>query len=108
MEFPHHCYHGNRPMHVVQMLHVLPHDHQLAVLQGVWPHQLHRLIQEKQTYLRGSMAGRVICRPSLTAPLKLSTHCVVGGVSIMLRSPSVPCKPVALETVPPCGITGDG
>lgn len=104
MEFPHHRYHGNRPMHVVQVLHILSHNHQLPVLEGVWPHQLHWLVREEHTRLRSTMARRLLHTSSFAVLLLMvGTRCVVDGVCVsMLHFPSVLSKLVALETLSSC------
>ena len=106
MKFPYHCYHGNRPVHVVKVLYILPHNHQVAVVEGVRPDQLHWLIQKEHTGLGSAMAGRELCRFSCTAHRRLPTRCRVGATSSMLWLPPIPYRVVSMETVASCATKG--
>ena len=102
MKFPYHCYHGNRPVHVVEVLYILPHNHQVAVVKGVRPDQLHWLIQKEHTGLGSAMAGREFCSFSCQLP----TQCRLGGTSSMLCPPPTPHRVVSMETVTSCATKG--
>ena len=106
MKFPYHCYHGNRPVHVVEVLYILPHNQQVAVVEGVGPDQLHWLVQKEHTGLGSAMAGREFCSFSCSAPCRLRTQCRVSGTSSTLWPPPIPHRVVSMETVTSCATKG--